>query len=279
MRDYDLERKIQSIENKKSPQYKKLLYLPSDNLSDDTGVFVVKFKQVTDGGAYFTVNTTGSGTAAIYLDGVRVDKFTAEGDSRYDFSLTLQGGEKSLKIQFGGLTIKSVAVFGEVEETPYESQTTYLTCGENKVVCFYDGRKHRLTLYTLSGKTLTEIHSIASVDCGSISRASSNPDEVNVYYIISGNLKCKTLNLQTGNFGEEVIVSSGVSSVSGTFIEGYAAAYFVKNKTLYLLKGLKDTLFYTEKAVKNLYKVIASPNVEGKFIGVNYDKTAVLYVS
>lgn len=279
MRDYDLERKIQSIENKKLPQYKKLLYSPSDNLSEDAGVYVVKFKQTVDGGAYFTVNTTGNGTAAIYLDEVRVDKFTAEGDNRYDFSLTLQGGEKSLKIQFSGLTVKSVTVFGTVEETPYESQTTYLTCGDNKVVCFYDGRKRNLTLYSLSGKTLTKIYAVPNADGGSISRASSNPDVVNVYYLLSGNLKCKTLDLKTGDLGEEVLVSDCVSSVAGTFIDGYAAAYFVKNKTLYLLKGLNGTLFYTEKPVKNLYKVIASPDLEDKFIGVNYDKTAVLYVS
>lgn len=279
MRDYDLERKIQSIENKKSPQYKKLLFLPSDNLSDTVGVYSVKFKQTVDGGVYFALNTEGIGTAAIYLDGVRVDKFTAEGDNRYDFSLTLPAGEKTLQIEFSGLTIKSVAVFGTVEETPYESQVTYLTCGDSNVVCFYDGRKNRLTLYSLIGKTLTEIYAVINVDGGSTSRASSNPDEVNIYYIISGDLKCRTLNLQTNEVTKEVNISSGVSSVSGTYIEGYAAAYFIKNKTLYLLKGLNGTLFYTEKAVKNLYKVVASPNVEGKFIGVNYDKTAVLYVS
>lgn len=279
MRDYDLERKIRSIENKKSPQYKKLLFLPSDNLSETAGTYTVKFKQTVDGGVYFALNTVENGTAAIYLDGVRVDKFAAEGDNRYDFSLTLPAGEKTLTIQFSGLTIKSVAVFGAVEDVAYESQITYLTCGDYKVVSFYDGRKNRLTLYLLSEKTLIEIYTVKSVDDGSISRASSNPDEVNIYYIISGDLKCRTLNLQTKILGEETEVSRGVSSVSGTLIQGYAAAYFVKNKTLYLLKGLNNTLFYTEKAVKNLYKVIASPNVEDKFIGVNYDKTAVLYVS
>lgn len=274
---YDLERKIRALENKKTLSINCVSFFSEDNLSDEENKYEIKFKVTKSGSVFIKLEfNDASPSAVVCLNGVKIEKIT-DGEKICEMTLPLIAGESTLTVTTTNCKVKSLNVYGQVENLTDNDRLTLLEADDKVLLSHFDGRKNILSVYDVDGEDFNLLYKKSAVSDGTISKSGNGFSGFTVYYIENEVLKSAEYDFSSGIGDTITVIGNGVTSVSGTLKEGFKAIYYVKDKKLYFLYSNANGTVIEDLDCKNVYKVISSPKVKNTFIVINYDKTAILF--
>lgn len=281
---YFLERKIRTLENKKSAIFKTLAFSTEDGFSpQNENDFTVLFNAEVSSTVFveITVSSESDDEVTFKYNDVTVFKRSLKsGFSQVAETVDAKVGENKVTLSFknGQTENLQVKISGYVEKISDKSLLTILNADEKTFVCHYDDSKNQVVIYEYSNENLVKLYQESDVTAAAISHPLNGDCDIALYTLNnSGTLYLKYLRGDLLSVTEAIKIATEVSDIAGACDNGGDAVYYLKNGRVYKNVDLGERVD-TPLDLKNICKIYSTPNKCGLLITIGYDNVATLYL-